>query len=74
MCLETIVMQPGINAQMVFVALDEKFKESIELVNLFGFNVLLIKTSDSYIEQMHKSIDTIWLQNTTLVSKINQNM
>jgi hypothetical protein len=67
MCLETIIMQPGINTEMVYVALDEKLKESIELVDLFGFNVLLISSSETYIEQMQKSIDKIWIQNNTNV-------
>jgi hypothetical protein len=60
MSLETIVMQPGINPQMVFVALDEKLEETPALVKLFGFNTLKISSSNTYIEQMHKSIDRIW--------------
>ena len=67
MCLETIIMQPGINPEIVFVALNENLKESIELVNLFGFNILLISSSETYIEQMQKSIDKIWIQNSTIV-------
>ncbi|CAF4359246.1 unnamed protein product, partial [Adineta steineri] len=37
MCLETILMQPGINNENVIVAIDEKFAESHELISLFGF-------------------------------------
>lgn len=62
MSLETVIMQPGLNPQMVYVAVDEKLEELISLVELFEFNVLTIASSLSYTEQMHKAIDEIWIK------------
>ena len=69
MTLETIVMQPGINPEMVFVALDEKLDEIPALVSLFGFNTLKIPASETYIEQMEKSISRIWTEDKAKVCK-----
>jgi hypothetical protein len=60
MTLETVIMQPGIRSDLVFVCLDEKLTEQIGLVDLFGFQYIKIKSSSSYIEIFHKSLEMIW--------------
>jgi acyl-CoA synthetase (NDP forming) len=56
MTLETLIMQPGIRAENVFVCLDEKLTELTSLVELFGFTYVKIESSFNYTEILHKSL------------------
>ncbi len=66
MCLETVLMQPGINPENVIVcfvfdinkknfllnfkvAIDEKFTESLALIDLFGFRGENTSSSSTYM-------------------------
>ena len=60
MTLETVIMQPGIRPDQVYVCLDEKLTEQGGLVDLFGFNYVSIPSSNSYVEIYHKSLEKIW--------------
>ncbi|CAF1025761.1 unnamed protein product [Adineta steineri] len=60
MCLETILMQPGINNENVIVAIDEKFAESHQLISLFGFKSEKISNSSSYMEHYEKALKKVW--------------
>lgn len=56
MTLETIIMQPGIKTENVFVCLDEKMAELASLVDLFGFQYVKIESSFSYTEIFRKAL------------------
>jgi hypothetical protein len=71
MTLETLIMQPGINPRLVFVCVDEKLDEMINLVELFDFNYVKISSSSNYIEIMHKSLQKL-LDSEELVPKVGQ--
>lgn len=60
MTLETLIMQPGVRVENVFVCLDEKLTELASLVDLFGFQYVKIESSFNYIEIMHKSLVKIF--------------
>lgn len=60
MTLETVIMQPGIRPDLVYVCLDEKLDELASLVDLFGFQYVKIKSSFNYTEIYHKSLEKIW--------------
>lgn len=60
MSLETILMQPGINPEMVYVAYDEKLEEFPALISLFGFNVLKTSSSFKYIDQLDKALTAMF--------------
>ena len=60
MCLETIIMQPGINQEMVYVAYDEKLEEHLALITLFGFKAFKTNSSFKYTDQMEKSLNTVF--------------
>lgn len=60
MTLETIIMQPGIRAENVYVCLDEKLTELTSLVELFGFHYVKIASSFNYTEILHKSLAKIF--------------
>lgn len=53
-------MQPGIRAENVYVCLDEKLAELESLVELFGFQYVMIESSFNYTEIMHKAITKIF--------------
>jgi hypothetical protein len=55
MTLETLIMQPGIRSENVYVCLDEKMNELASLVDLFGFQYVKIESSFSYTSIMHKA-------------------
>jgi hypothetical protein len=59
MTLETLIMQPGINPEMVYVAVDEKLDEMNDLVQLFEFNTIRTSSSSKYMEQMDKAIQAL---------------
>ncbi len=65
MTLETVVMQPGVRPELVFVCLDEKLEEQISLVDLFGFQYLKIKSSYNYTEIYHKALIKTWSPDVT---------
>ncbi len=65
MTLETVIMQPGIRPDLVYVCVDEKLTEQIGLIELFGFQYLNIKSSFSYTDVYHKSLEMIWSNNST---------
>ena len=60
MTLETIIMQPGIRPELVFVCLDEKLEEQASLVDLFGFQYVKLKSSYNYTEIFHKALTKVW--------------
>ncbi|CAF3773594.1 unnamed protein product [Rotaria sordida] len=60
MCLETLLMQPGINVENVIVAVDEKFTEPLALIDLFGFRGEKTSNSSTYIEHYEKSLKRVW--------------
>ncbi|CAF1025896.1 unnamed protein product [Adineta ricciae] len=60
MCLETILMQPGVNAENVIVAIDEKSTELFALVQLFGFKNLSLPTTTDYMEFYEKALKETW--------------
>ncbi|CAF2720777.1 unnamed protein product [Rotaria sp. Silwood2] len=60
MCLETLLMQPGINIENVIVAVDEKFSEPLALVDLFGFRGEKTSNSSAYMEHYEKALKRIW--------------
>jgi hypothetical protein len=60
MTLETLIMQPGIRVENVFVCLDEKLSELASLVDLFGFQYIKIESSFNYTEIMHKALVKIF--------------
>lgn len=70
MTLETIIMQPGIRPELVYVCLDEKLDELASLVDLFGFQFIKIKSSFNYTEILHKSLVKIF--ETDLIEKDKQ--
>jgi hypothetical protein len=69
MTLETVIMQPGIKPELVFVCIDEKLYEHVNLVDLFSFNSVLLKSSFNYSEIFHKSFAQIWSNNKMDESK-----
>jgi len=60
MTLETLIMQPGIRRDIVYVCVDEKLDEIASLVDLFGFQYIQISSSFSYVEIFHKAIEIVW--------------
>lgn len=56
-------MQPGIRPDLVYVCLDEKLDEQANLVELFGFQYVPIKSSYNYMDIYHKSLNT-WYSNS----------
>ncbi|CAF3774801.1 unnamed protein product [Adineta steineri] len=60
MCLETLLMQPGILVENVIVAVDEKFSESLALIDLFGFRGEKTTSSSTYMEHYEKSLNKVW--------------
>lgn len=54
--LETTILQPGINQDMVAVLYDEKLPEYGELTNLFGFRNYSLSSSVTYQEQLNKAL------------------
>lgn len=60
MTLETLIMQPGIRVENVYVCLDEKLSELASLVDLFEFQYVKIESSFSYIEIMHKALTKVF--------------
>lgn len=60
MTLETLIMQPGIRVENVFVCLDEKLSELASLVDLFGFQYIKIESSFNYTEIMNKALVKIF--------------
>lgn len=60
MCLETILMQPGIVVENVIVTIDEKFSEPLALIDLFGFRGEKTSSSSTYMEHYEKSLTKIW--------------
>ncbi|CAF0787597.1 unnamed protein product [Adineta ricciae] len=65
MCLETLLMQPGIVVENVMVAVDEKFSESLALIDLFGFHGEKTTSSSTYMEHYEKSLSKIWERHPT---------
>ncbi|CAF3620300.1 unnamed protein product [Rotaria socialis] len=57
MCLETLLMQPGIRVENVIVAVDEKFSEPLALIDLFGFRGEKTSSSSTYMEHYEKSLN-----------------
>lgn len=70
MTLETIVMQPGIHTDRVFVAIDEKLDELASLVELFQFHCFKVDSSYNYTEIFHKALRKMW--ETDLIEKERQ--
>lgn len=64
MSLETVIMQPGLRPQFVYVCLDEKLVEQIALVDLFGFKYVSVKSSYNYMDIYHKCLHS-WHDNET---------
>ncbi|CAF2618163.1 unnamed protein product [Rotaria sp. Silwood2] len=60
MCLETVLMQPGIRVENIVVAVDEKFSEPLALIDLFGFRGEKTSSSSTYMEHYEKSLYKIW--------------
>lgn len=54
--LETLIMQPGIQRNQVFVCIDEKLDELWSLVDLFGFRSCKIESSYNYSEIYQKTL------------------
>ena len=59
MTLETVIMQPGIRPDLVYVCLDEKLTEQTGLVELFGFQYVSLKSSYNYTDIYFKSIEAV---------------
>ncbi|XP_041349879.1 protein O-linked-mannose beta-1,2-N-acetylglucosaminyltransferase 1-like [Gigantopelta aegis] len=57
--LETTLMQPGIQPNLVCVLWDEKFPEHGELAFLYGFSNFSLPSSTKYSEQMVKALRKI---------------
>ncbi|GAB1610993.1 uncharacterized protein LOC115220313, partial [Argonauta hians] len=57
---QTIIMQCGLNPQMVLVCWDEKFPEYSELAELFGFQNRSLPSSTRYADVMMKAIAMAW--------------
>lgn len=57
MTLETVIMQPGIRPENVYVCLDEKLVEHASLVDLFEFQYVRIQSSFNYVEILHKALE-----------------
>jgi hypothetical protein len=60
MTLETVVMQPGIKPELVYVCIDEKLDELASLVELFHFQYVKIESSFNYTEIYNKAFKKIW--------------
>ncbi|CAF0770892.1 unnamed protein product [Rotaria sordida] len=60
MCLETLLMQPGIRVENIVVAVDEKFSEPLALIDLFGFRGEKTASSSTYMEHYEKALNKIW--------------
>jgi hypothetical protein len=60
MTLETIIMQPGVRPELVFVSVDEKLEEQLSLVELFGFQFFKVSSSFTYVDIFHKSLNKLW--------------
>ncbi|CAF1035789.1 unnamed protein product [Rotaria sp. Silwood1] len=60
MCLETLLMQPGVRTENIVVAVDEKFSEPLALIDLFGFRGEKTSSSSTYMEHYEKSLNKIW--------------
>ena len=60
MTLETVIMQPGIRPDLVFVCLDEKLEEQSSLVDLFGFQYVKLASSFNYTDIFHKALIKVW--------------
>jgi hypothetical protein len=60
MTLETLIMQPGIHPNLVYVCYDEKLDEFNSLVELFGFQSIKLQSSYDYIEIYHKALNKLW--------------
>ncbi|UJR23354.1 hypothetical protein I4U23_026366 [Adineta vaga] len=65
MCLETLLMQPGILVENVLIAVDEKFSESLALIDLFGFHGEKTTSSSTYMEHYEKALKKIWERHPT---------
>lgn len=72
MTLETLIMQPGIHPELVFVCLDEKLEELASLVDLFTFQFVKIESSFNYTEIYNKALVKVF--ETNLVDKEKQNL
>jgi len=70
MCLETLLMQPGIQIENVVVTVDEKFSEPLALIDLFGFKGEKTSSSSTYMEHYAKSLSKAWELNPTKDSLI----
>lgn len=57
MTLETVIMQPGIKPENVYVCLDEKLSEHASLVDLFEFQYVRIPSSFNYVDILHKCLE-----------------
>ena len=60
MTLETVIMQPGIRNDLVYVCLDEKLIEQSGLVELFGFETIMVPSSLNYAEIYNKALEKLW--------------
>ena len=60
MTLETVIMQPGIRPDLVYVCIDEKLDEQMHLIKLFGFQSVKLMSSYNYTEIFHKALAKIW--------------
>ncbi|ELU14958.1 hypothetical protein CAPTEDRAFT_220050 [Capitella teleta] len=60
MQLETLLLNPGIQPDMVIVMYDEKFSEPASLAELFGFKAAALASSTKYIFQMEKALEKVW--------------
>ena len=69
MTLETLIMQPGIRPELVFVFVDEKMDELIHLIDLFDFKFERVESSTSYTDIFHKALTK--LLNTNLIDKVD---
>ena len=58
--METTLMQPGINPQMVLITYDENFPEYSELSTLFGFHNTSLKSSSTYADVFIKGMEAGW--------------
>ncbi|CAF3010399.1 unnamed protein product [Rotaria sp. Silwood2] len=53
-CLETLLMQLGIIPENVIVTVNEKFSESLALIDLFGFRGAKTASSSTYMGNYNK--------------------
>ncbi len=60
MTLETLIMQPGIRPNLVYVCYDEKLDEFNSLVELFGFQSIKLQSSYDYSDIYHKALAKLW--------------